>query len=100
MFCPKCKSLLFPRDGMLKCNKCGHEKGMGEEKAYVVTKQRVREMAVIEEEHDTLPTTGDVECPKCENRKAYWILRQTRAADEPETRIYRCTKCSYSWREY
>ncbi|MCJ2562923.1 MAG: transcription factor S, partial [Candidatus Thermoplasmatota archaeon] len=29
-----------------------------------------------------------------------WQLRQTRAADEPETRIYRCTKCSHTWREF
>ncbi|MEM4865380.1 MAG: hypothetical protein QXY09_02690 [Acidilobaceae archaeon] len=25
---------------------------------------------------------------------------QTRAADEPPTRFYRCTKCGYTWREY
>jgi DNA-directed RNA polymerase subunit M len=28
------------------------------------------------------------------------VLRQTRAADEPETKIYRCVKCQHSWREY
>ncbi|MEM0290915.1 MAG: transcription factor S, partial [Thermoplasmata archaeon] len=31
---------------------------------------------------------------------AYWMLKQTRAADEPETRFYICTKCGYRWREY
>ena len=40
------------------------------------------------------------ECPKCHHNEAYWVLRQTRAADEPETKIYRCTKCEHSWREY
>jgi len=25
---------------------------------------------------------------------------QTRAADEPPTRFYRCTKCGHTWREY
>ncbi|MEM2705477.1 MAG: transcription factor S, partial [Thermoplasmata archaeon] len=39
-------------------------------------------------------------CPKCGNRGAYWMLKQTRAADEPETRFYICTKCGYRWREY
>jgi DNA-directed RNA polymerase subunit M len=28
------------------------------------------------------------------------VMRQTRAADEPTTRIYRCAKCSNTWREY
>jgi len=41
-----------------------------------------------------------VECPTCGNNEAFWVLRQTRAADEPETKIYRCVKCSHSWREY
>jgi DNA-directed RNA polymerase subunit M len=58
-----------------------------------------KEMAVMDELSGTLPT-ADVECPSCGNRTAYWVLRQTRAADEPETRIFRCTKCSHSWREY
>ncbi|MBI2112883.1 transcription factor S, partial [Candidatus Woesearchaeota archaeon] len=26
--------------------------------------------------------------------------QQTRGADEPETRFFRCTKCNYTWREY
>ena len=48
------------------------------------------------------PTCGivDWECPKCGNNEAYWILRQTRASDEPETRIYTCTKCHHRWRAY
>ena len=40
------------------------------------------------------------ECPKCHNGEAFWVMRQTRAADEPTTRIYRCVKCSHTWREY
>jgi len=46
-----------------------------------------------------LPKTN-VECPKCFHNEAFWVLRQTRAADEPETKIYRCVKCTHSWREY
>ncbi|MFQ5553256.1 MAG: transcription factor S, partial [Thermoplasmata archaeon] len=37
---------------------------------------------------------------KCGNFEAMWYMRQTRASDEPETRIYRCTRCSHTWREY
>ena len=39
-------------------------------------------------------------CPKCGHNRAYVIIMQTRAADEPPTRIYRCEKCGYTWREY
>ena len=56
-------------------------------------------MAVIETKSVTLPTTAE-ECPKCHNSEAYWVLRQTRGADEPETRIFECTKCGHKWREY
>ena len=40
------------------------------------------------------------ECPKCGHKEAYWVLRQTRSSDEPETRIYTCTKCEHRWRVY
>jgi len=99
MFCPKCKSLLLPKDGVLTCSKCGH-KNVGEKKESCVTKKREKEAPpILDGNAGMLPTT-DAECSKCGNRKAYWVLRQTRAADEPETRIMRCTKCSHSWREY
>jgi len=99
MFCPKCKALLFPQNGALTCNKCGYHEDAGKTKTGVITKKREREFVVVEDPAATLPTT-DEPCPKCGNLKAFWVLRQTRAADEPETRIFRCTKCSHSWREY
>ena len=101
MFCPKCRCLLFPKDGMLVCRKCGveHEMSSAERPKMITHKSRDREVAVLEELSGTLPT-ADVECPSCGHSKAYWVLRQTRAADEPATRIYRCVKCSKSWREY
>jgi len=101
MFCPKCKCLLFPKDGKLVCRKCGAEQkpSSAQKPKVIIHKARDREVAVLDEVSGTLPT-ADVECPSCGHRKAYWVLRQTRAADEPATRIYRCVKCSKSWREY
>ena len=64
-----------------------------------LTQLRQKEMVVIESSQPTLPKTN-VECPKCFHNEAFWVLRQTRAADEPETKIYRCVKCTHSWREY
>jgi transcription factor S len=56
-------------------------------------------MAVVDTKTVTLPTADEL-CSKCGNTRAYWVLRQTRGSDEPETRIFECTKCGYKWREY
>lgn len=90
---------MFPQDGKLVCRKCGAELAAGKTNQIITAKSRDREMAVLDELSGTLPT-ADVECPSCGHGKAYWVLRQTRAADEPETRIFRCVKCGHSWREY
>lgn len=97
MICPKCKSLMYPKDGKFVCKKCGYER-TSEEKT-VKIKREDKDIAFLEGEgKDVLPKTR-VECPKCGNKEAYWILRQTRASDEPETRFYICTKCNHRWRE-
>lgn len=45
-------------------------------------------------------TLVNAQCSKCGHDKAYVVIMQTRAADEPPTRIYRCEKCGHTWREY
>src|SRR5207244_3183994 len=62
-------------------------------------KEKPSETLVLDEITETLPKTR-VECPKCGHYEAFWVMRQTRAADEPTTRIYRCVKCQHTWREY
>lgn len=100
MFCPKCKSIMMPSDGKYICMSCGYTQNMGgKEERKVEYKTEKKEIAVISDDSTALPTTK-IECPKCGNLKAYWRLEQTRAADEPPTRIYRCTKCGHTWREY
>lgn len=83
------------------CKKCGieYDPASTHRPQTITHKSKGKEMAVLDELSGTLPT-ADAECPSCGHGKAYWVLRQTRAADEPETRIYRCVKCSHSWREY
>ena len=99
MFCPECKSLMFPSEGHFECRKCGHKiKIEGHQATTLQETAEERETLVIEGDLDTLPKTR-MECPSCKNKEAYWVLRQMRAADEPETRIYRCTKCNHTWRE-
>ena len=101
MFCPKCKRLMRPdrAAGVWKCGSCGTKVPLGAAKEVGTAAAVAREMTVIEEKTSTLPTAAE-ECPKCGNPEAYWVLRQTRGADEPETRIFECTKCGHKWREY
>lgn len=115
-FCPKCGSLMMPkRSGdsvFLICSRCGFSrevssKGSVEESSYIFRrriKHTVKEKMVVIDETTRLPRIAsivrNVECPRCGNREAYAWMMQTRAADEPPTRFYRCTKCGYTWREY
>jgi DNA-directed RNA polymerase subunit M len=101
MFCPKCKRLMRPDKaaGVWRCGACGTKVPLGAAKEVGKQEAVGRPMTVIETRTVTLPTAEE-ECPKCGNSKAYWVLRQTRGADEPETRIFECTKCGHKWREY
>ena len=102
-FCPKCGSILLPKGtekkNRLICSNCGYR---SREKKSVVIKEKVKEhekIPVIAKKLETLPQVRMV-CEKCGNKKAYYWLMQTRAADEAETRFFECTKCKYRWREY
>jgi transcription factor S len=99
MFCPKCKGLMYPKQEDIVCKKCGFKmKKTGS--TIVVSKQKEKETTLIEDKEklNVLPKTK-IKCPKCENNEAYWIIRQMRSSDEPESRFYTCTKCGYKWRE-
>ena len=99
MICPKCRSLMYPFGDEYVCKKCGHKVKRENKGTKIISiKRKEKEIPVLEREVDIFPRT-EVVCPKCGNTEAYWILKQTRAADEPETKIYTCTKCGYRWRE-
>lgn len=99
-FCPKCKSLLMPtKDNgkvLLKCS-CGF-KTEGSGKITQKVEQKRKEVEVVEEK-EHLPLV-DEPCRKCSHPKSYHWEIQTRAADEPATRFYKCEKCKHVWREY
>ncbi len=100
-FCPKCKRLMRPdrAAGVWRCSACGTEIPLGTGVAVVHSVPTHRSMDVVETKVVTLPKTEET-CPKCGNGEAYWVLRQTRGSDEPETRIFECTTCGHKWREY
>jgi DNA-directed RNA polymerase subunit M len=108
IFCEKCGNLMIAarKKGKLKyvCRKCGYS---SPEKKVVSTsisekvEDNKEKILVISEKEglEEFPKTKAI-CPECENNEAYWFMQQTRSADEPPTRFYRCTKCGHTWREY
>ncbi len=100
MFCPKCGALMYPSGGKLVCKKCGYSEDIGDKDIRVVEKSKEKEVIVVTDEVNTLPVDDNVTCPKCDQTGAYYMIRQTRASDEPETRFYICKHCGYKWREY
>ena len=114
-FCPKCGSRLEPKKSksgkeaslVLVCPKCGYKKQEQNQKSEpkvgkVIQHTPQQFVAVISKEEQklrTLPTVR-IECPKCGNNTAYVWQVQTRGADESSTQFLRCTKCSYTFREY
>ncbi|MBT4445906.1 transcription factor S [archaeon] len=102
MFCPECSSILRPKSKgakkILYCA-CGYTKDTeGESLVIKEEVEAVKEMEVVNE-MALLPKIRTI-CSKCENNVAYFWTQQTRAADEPETRFFKCAKCSHTWREY
>jgi len=114
-FCPECGSRLAPKKAKtgsegsisLVCPKCGFKKQPSgkkvEPKVAKVIQHKPQELVAVigkeEQKLRTLPTVR-VECPKCGNNTAYVWQVQTRGADESSTQFLRCTKCSYTFREY
>ncbi len=99
-FCPKCNNLMLPKGELLACTVCGYSEKPEEMESYELKeKLEVKEEIVVIEQKEDLPTTR-IECKSCGHMEVFWWLQQTRCADEPETRFYKCTKCGHTWREY
>ena len=100
-FCPECGAMLLPKDGILKCNSCGHEKNLADNNDYEVSEeiQESDNVKMLGEDVDVGPVTNET-CPECGHDKATYKLLQTRSADEAPTRIFTCTKCKHTWRAY
>ncbi len=108
-FCPRCGSLMVVRRAgdqpYWVCPSCGYSELPSEpQNATIVEKIRHSEKERIivvnrAEELQTLPRTS-AQCPKCGYGEAYYWLMQTRRADEPPTRFFKCVRCGHVWREY
>ncbi len=101
MFCPKCGALMVPVRDKYVCNSCGYEEPKkGREDTKIVSKSSDKEIIMISKEVNAEPLDSDAVCPVCHHSGAYYLLKQTRSADEPETKFYTCESCGHRWREY
>ena len=104
-FCDKCGGSMLPQGSALVCRSCGrksHAKvSRGEFKIGSRGIKKQEQVVVVEKKAqiELMPKTK-IQCPKCESEEAFWWMQQTRSADEPPTRFYRCIKCNHVWREY
>ncbi|MDO8622746.1 MAG: transcription factor S [archaeon] len=99
-FCPKCGSLLIQKRKNDGCMRCGYSlKGKLKLKTTEKNEAKDNEVAVIKKDIDILPIVS-ISCKKCGYNQAYFWTVQTRSGDEAETKFFKCTKCTYTWREY
>jgi DNA-directed RNA polymerase subunit M len=99
-FCPKCGSVLVEKNKRYKCARCSYTaKGKVKIQASEKVEKKEKVGVIKDKDTDVFPTASAT-CPKCGHNEAYFWSAQTRAADEAETRFFRCTKCKHTWREY
>ena len=104
-FCPKCDSRLKKNnDGLLACPKCKFVKEGAIKEETKKLEEPNPEFLVMDQsdvnQAKGLESTVPIDCEKCHNKEGVSWTFQTRSADEPETKFYRCTKCNYTWRDY
>lgn len=102
-FCPKCEVKLKNSDSGLQCPQCNYTEGQKEKPVKKITNEEEPDFSLLafeENEGDESLPTVKIECEKCGHDEAVGWMFQTRSADEPTTRFYRCQKCKYTWRDY
>ena len=102
-FCPKCEVKLKNSDSGLRCPQCNYTEGQKEKPVKKITNEEEPDFSLLafeENEGDESLPTVKIECEKCGHDEAVGWMFQTRSADEPTTRFYRCQKCKYTWRDY
>ena len=99
-FCPKCGSVIMISEKRAFCSRCNYRpKGKVKIQASEKIDKPKKIVVIREKEFSTFPIV-EMNCKKCKHKQAYFWTLQTRAADESETKFYKCTKCEHTWREY
>jgi len=102
-FCPKCEVKLKNSGSGLQCTKCGYTEGGETKTTKKITAEEEPDFSLLafegNEGEESNPTV-EIICETCGHNEAVGWMFQTRSADEPTTRFYRCQKCKYTWRDY
>jgi DNA-directed RNA polymerase subunit M len=99
-FCEKCGGVILVQDKKAACAGCGHKikkKPKIEASEKIANKETI---AIVKEGSDNTYPKVEMPCPKCKNKTSYFWTIQTRSSDESETKFYKCTECSHTWRVY
>lgn len=99
-FCQKCGGIIKVESGRTSCASCGLRTN---KKIKIESSEKLKQqksVAVINEDSENSNPIIEMACPKCKNKKAYFWTMQTRAADESETKFYKCVECRHIWRKY
>ncbi len=99
-FCEKCGSVIMLKEGKAVCAGCGHKQ---KKRPKIKSSEKIEEkepVAVIKQDGDEVYPVVDMKCDRCKHKKSYFWTMQTRAADESETKFYKCVKCKHTWRVY
>ena len=105
-FCPHCETRLKKGAdaSSLICPKCQYIKQNSNQTNKEKSQESDPGLLVMGEDDvkksKGLESTIKIDCEKCHNQEGVWWTFQTRSADEPETKFYRCTKCNHTWRDY
>ena len=105
-FCPKCEIRLKKNNSgsALVCPKCDYVKENIVKDDQVKLDESNSDFTVMGKDDMNivkgLESTIKIDCEKCHNQEGVWWTFQTRSADEPETKFYRCIKCNHTWRDY
>ncbi|GBE20512.1 MAG TPA: transcription factor S [Candidatus Pacearchaeota archaeon] len=99
-FCPKCGAVLVQKTKNYGCPRCNYS---SKEKAKIKSSEKIEEkkekITISRKDTQVFPIVPE-ECKKCGNKEAYFWTVQTRAADEAETKFFKCTKCGNTKRDY
>ena len=100
--CSHCGGLLYPnsRADAWECQACRLTRPRSSRDRFVTTLCQIEQSPTILEGgiDRGLPTSNE-RCPDCGHDRAYWDLKQLRAADESATLLFICTACEHTWRD-
>jgi DNA-directed RNA polymerase subunit M len=82
----------------LLCQSCGARKKNPVHVFKLSSKIKAEKVKVVEKEEVELPITHRL-CPKCGRERAYWWTQQNFDTEKSPISFFRCTKCTYTWRE-